>query len=137
MKYIGISSQILDKTQKLSVAQQQKIEKALVAAAYTMRNNARKQFSHNSHGYNISSLQDGIMLGPLRSVADGVSTITIHAMGNPSIKKTWKARIFAGGAYHRRTKSRGRNRGTIQDLKTISKSIDQNILNTYINNVIK
>ena len=37
MKYIGISSQILDKTQKLSVAQQQKIEKALVAAAYTMR----------------------------------------------------------------------------------------------------
>ena len=136
MKYIGISSQIFDATQKMTAAQQQKIEKALVAAAYAMRNNARKQFSHNSPGYNISSLQDGIMLGPLRS-ADGVSTITIHAMGNPSIKKTWKARIFAGGAYHRRTKGRGRNRGTIQDLKTISKSIDQNVLNTYINNVIK
>lgn len=136
MKYIGISSQIFDTTQKMTAAQQQKIEKALVAAAYAMRNNARKQFTHNGHGYDISSLQDGILLGSLR-VADGVSSITIHAMGDSSIPKTWKARIFAGGAYHRRTKGKGRNRGTIEDLKTITKALNQNILDTYINNVIK
>lgn len=136
MKYQGISISTSEAIENASVSQLKQIDKALVAAAYKMRDNARRLFTSNDKGYQIASIADGIMLGRLRKDA-AETTITLHAMGNSSNPKSWKARIFAGGAYHRRTRNRGRNRGSIEDLKTIEKSTDQRILDSYINNAIK
>lgn len=136
MKYQGISISASEAIEKASFSQLKQIDKALVAAAYKMRDNARRLFTSNDKDYQIASIADGIMLGRLRKDAAG-TTITLHAMGNASNPKSWKARIFAGGAYHRRTRNRGRNRGSIEDLKTIEKSTDQRILDSYINNAIK
>lgn len=136
MKYQGVSISTSEAIENASISQLKQIDKALVAAAYKMRDNARRLLTANDKGYQIASIADGIMLGRLRKDASG-TTITLHAMGNSSNPKSWKARIFAGGAYHRRTRSKGRNRGSIEDLKTIQKSTDQKILDNYINNAIK
>lgn len=134
--YTGISISTAESIENASINQLRQIDKALVAAAYKMRDNARRLFSDNDKGYQISSIADGIMLGRLRRDTTGIS-ITLHAMGNASNKKSWKARIYAGGAYHRRTRNKGLNRGSIEDLKTIEKSADQKILDSYITNAIK
>lgn len=134
--YTGISLQASEALEKATVEQLKRVDKALVAAAYAMRDKARKLFVSNAKGYKLQNLQDAIMLGKLRTGVDGVSSITLHAMGNSSNYNSYKARFFAGGAYHRQTRSQ-RYRGSIEALNTIENALDQGTLDDYINSVIK
>lgn len=134
--YTGISVYASEALEKASIEQLKQIDKALVAAAYAMRDKARKLFVSNAKGYNLQSLQDGVMLGRLRHGNDGVTSVTLHAFGNNTNKNSYKARFFVGGAYHRQTRSQ-RYRGSIEALNTIENALDQGTLDDYINNVIK
>lgn len=134
--YTGISVYASEALEKASIEQLKQIDKALVAAAYAMRDKARKLFVSNAKGYNLQSLQDGVMLGRLRHGNDGVTSVTLHAFGNNTNKNSYKARFFVGGAYHRQTRSQ-RYRGSIEALNTIENALDQGTLDEYINNVIK
>lgn len=134
--YTGISIQASEALEKATVEQLKRVDKALVAAAYAMRDKARKLFVSNAKGYNLQSLQDGVMLGRLRHGNDGVTSVTLHAFGNNTNKNSYKARFFVGGAYHRQTRSQ-RYRGSIEDLRTIENALDQGTLDDYINNVMK
>lgn len=133
--YKGISVYTSETIQDESIAQLGMIDKALVAAVYRMRDDARKLFVFNRKGYQVQPLEDGIMLGLLKKTQDG-SSITLHAFGNNTNRNSYKARFFAGGAYHRKTRL-GRYRGSVEDLKTIEESLDANILEDYINNIIR
>lgn len=134
--YTGISLQASEALEKATVEQLKRVDKALVAAAYAMRDKARKLFVSNAKGYNLQSLQDGVMLGRLRHGNDGVTSVTLHAFGNNTNKNSYKARFFVGGAYHRQTRSQ-RYRGSIEALNTIENALDQGTLDDYINSVIK
>lgn len=134
--YTGISVYASEALEKASIEQLKQIDKALVAAAYAMRDKARKLFVSNAKGYNLQSLQDGVMLGRLRHGNDGVTSVTLHAFGNNTNKNSYKARFFVGGAYHRQTRSQ-RYRGSIEAQNTIENALDQGTLDDYINNVIK
>lgn len=134
--YTGISVYASEALEKASIEQLKQIDKALVAAAYAMRDKARKLFVSNAKGYNLQGLQDGVMLGRLRHGNDGVTSVTLHAFGNNTNKNSYKARFFVGGAYHRQTRSQ-RSRGSIEALNTIENALDQGTLDDYINNVIK
>lgn len=134
--YKGISVYTSEAIQDASIAQLGMIDKALVAAAYRMRDDARKLFVFNRKGYQVQPLEDGIMLGRLKKTPDGSTSITLHAFGNNTNRNSYKARFFAGGAYHRKTRL-GRYRGSVEDLKTIEESLDTNILENYINNIIR
>lgn len=134
--YTGISVYASEALEQASIEQLKQIDKALVAAAYAMRDKARKLFVSNAKGYNLQSLQDGVMLGRLRHGNDGVTSVTLHAFGNNTNKNSYKARFFVGGAYHRQTRSQ-RYRGSIEALNTIENALDQGTLDDYINNVIK
>lgn len=134
--YTGISVYASEALEKASIEQLKQIDKALVAAAYAMRDKARKLFVSNAKGYNLQSLQDGVMLGRLRHGNDGVTSVTLHSFGNNTKKNSYKARFFVGGAYHRQTRSQ-RYRGSVEALNTIENALDQGTLDDYINNVIK
>lgn len=116
--------------------QLKKIDKALVAAAYRIKDNAQEMFINNGKYQNLAPLKDGLMLGKLEN-----SSIRLHAFGyNDAAKQTFKARFFVGGAENRFTKSRkGSNtrplsRGSIQALDTIDRvtSGSEGILDNYI-----
>lgn len=138
MKYERISLQMSEEIENATVEQLAKVDKALVAAAYAMRDHARRLLvtEGKGKGYRLDRLQEGVMLGRLRKSPAGETSITLHAMGKASDYNSFKTRFFAGGAYHRQT-GKGRNRGTIEDLKTIEQSLDEKILDDYINNAIK
>lgn len=135
MKYEGISTQLSEALKNATSEQLRKVNKALVDSAIEMRDKARKAFIANGKGYKLQSLEDGIMIGKFRKDMDG-SSISIHAFGDTHHRKSYKTRFFVGGAYHRVNK-RGKNRGSIESLDTISKSLDQKILDDNIKSVIK
>lgn len=126
---------ITDTTQieNATVEQLKKIDKALVAAAYRIRDNVRNTFNNNGKYTNINTLEEGIMLGKLEN-----SSIKLHAFGyNDAEKKTYKARFFVGGTdgrYIKRGKKKGAYRGKIEALDSINKGLDgaETILNNYI-----
>lgn len=120
------------------------IDRAVLAAAFTIRDNMRSEFvkggsKYKYHTDKYDELSEGIMVGKLR---DG--TVKVHAMGSPSKYNTYKTRFFVGGTIHRiQTNRNGQsvtpyNKGYIIGNDAIDKglSIGQETLDRYINNVL-
>ena len=126
--------------EKASLDQLKQIDKALVAAAYKIKDNAQSLFVNNGKYKNLSNLKDGIMLGKLQD-----SQIKLHAFGyNDSAKQTYKARFFVGGTQVRVNKKPIGNhkkpltKGRIEPLDTIDKATQggEAILDNYIKRAI-
>lgn len=135
MKYEGIATTAIDDIERLTEEQMSDIDDALVAAAISMRDDARINFVHNTKNYDLESLKGGIMIGKLHKGV-GESSIAIHAMGDKADTDTYKTRFFVLGAYHRTTRQ-GNYKGSVDALDTIEKSTDQQKLDDYINAVLK
>jgi len=122
-----------------------RIDDAVVAAAYKIRDNIRQTFINGSNIYKhrtnkINDLAQGINVGKLQD-----SKVKIHAMGTKDNYHTYKTRFFVGGTVPRtQTKWRGKplqkpyTKGYIKSLDSIDKGMSgaEGILNTYIQNVL-
>ncbi len=112
------------------------INKAVLAAAFTIRDEMREEFKKSASQYkygteNYQRLAEGIMVGKLN---DG--QVKIHALGHKENDGTWKARFFVGGTTYR--KNSNGNKGYIKENAAVDKGIKnaETILNNYINNVL-
>lgn len=124
------------------------IDKAVVASAFKIRNDARYTFIKSSSIYkkhslehNYKDLASGIMVGKLRS-----SQIKIHSLGNSGHSRSYKTRFFVGGTtYRKQTKIKGKalskpyTKGYIKANETIDKAMDNadTTLSKYIKNAIE
>lgn len=122
-----------------------KIDKAVLATAFRVRDNARSEFIKNRNNYkystnNYDELSEGIMVGKLKD-----DTVKVHAMGSPAKYNTYKTRFFIGGTTHRTQTSRNgnnikpSNKGYIKANDAIDKGVEgaQETLDRYINNILK
>ena len=122
--------------EKATLEQLNKIDKALVAAAYKIKENAQNLFVNNTKYTYLDRIRDGIMLGRLQN-----SQIKLHAFGyNDPEKHTYKARFFVGGTQVRVNKKpigkhkKPLTKGRIEPLDTIDKATQNGgtILDNYI-----
>lgn len=126
-------------TRDLETASQEvfeKVDKALVAAAFKIRDEMRDEFlkSQSNYKYNTSEykkMAQGIMVGRLND-----SQIKIHALGNKANDGTWKARFFVGGTTYR--KNNKGNKGYIKSNEAVDNGLTnaENILNSFIKNTL-
>lgn len=121
------------------------IDKALVAAAFKIRDDARKEFVASKPQYkhatkDYEKLANGIMVGKLKN-----SEVKVHGLGDNSDKSLWKTRFFIGSTIYRtQTKQEGKNlnkpytKGFIRGNDAIDKAVDKNnaTLEIFINNVL-
>lgn len=122
-----------------------RVDRAVVAAAFKIRDNARSQFksdansTYKSHTGDINKFANGIMVGK-----NNHGSIKIHAMGSRDFYDSYKTRFFVGGTIYRtQTKRNGKNikpytKGYIKSLDTIDKVIgsSQSVLDSYIQHVL-
>lgn len=113
-----------------------RVDRALLAAAFAIRDRMREAFIKSRADYKYSTndyekLSKGIMVGKLKN-----SRVKIHSLGSTSDDGTWKTRFFVGGTTYRKN-SRG-NKGYIKSNSAVDKGISdaENILNTYIKNTL-
>lgn len=121
------------------------IDKALLAAAFKIRDEMRSyfvqskgQYKHSTSNYN--HLDEGIMVGKLNN-----NTVKIHALGNNQKNSDlFKTRFFVGGTkYRTQVQKNGKpiksfSKGYIESNDAVDKgkSNAQNILNNFINNTL-
>lgn len=127
-------------TRDLETASQEileKVDKAVLAAAFKIRDDMRDEFKKSQTNYKYSTsdyqkMSQGIMVGKLNN-----SQVKIHALGNRYDDGTWKARFFVGGTTYRKN-NRG-NKGYIKSNEAVDKGLSnaENILNSFIKNTIK
>lgn len=115
----------------------EKVDKALLAAAFKIRDEMRDEFKKSQSNYKYSTseykkMASGIMVGKLNN-----SQVKIHALGNRVNDGTWKARFFVGGTTYRKT-NKG-NKGYIKSNDAVDKGLNnaENILNSYIRNTLE
>lgn len=114
------------------------VNKAIVAAAYKVRDDARSVFKASKTLYkNATSeydkLAEGINVGKLVG-----GTIKVHALGDGNgATSFWKSVFFVGGTLYRSNK-RG-NKGRITENMALDKAVSTNAktLEKYIDNVLK
>jgi hypothetical protein len=122
-----------------------RIDRAVIAAAYKVRDDMRQVFISSSSLYkhktgNLSHLAEGIEVGKLNN-----SQVKIHSLGSKDKYDTYKTRFFVGGTIPRtQTKRNGKNikpysKGYIQANNAIDIGFSQaeKTLNTFINNVLE
>lgn len=123
----------------------EQIDKAVLAAAFKIRDDARTHFMSSKSQYkyatsNYNKLANGIMVGKLTG-----SSVKVHSLGNKGNNDTWKTRFFVGGTtYRTQTQQEGvrlnkpYTKGFIQDNTALDKAVaqNQNILSEFIGNVI-
>lgn len=113
-----------------------RIDKAVLAAAFHIRDDMRKEFIKSKADYEYSTndydkLSKGIMVGKLNN-----SHVKIHALGNVANDGTWKTRFFVGGTIYRKTNTG--NKGLIKSNSAVDNGLSNadNILNTFIKNTL-
>lgn len=126
-------------TRDLETASQEvleKVDKALVAAAFKIRDEMRDEFIKSQTNYKYSTseykkMAQGIMVGRLND-----SQIKIHALGNKTNDGTWKARFFVGGTTYR--KNNKGNKGYIKSNEAVDNGLTnaESILNSFIKNTL-
>lgn len=121
------------------------IDRALLAAAFKVRDDARREFIASKPQYKYATsdydkLANGIMIGRLKN-----SEVKVHALGNNSDQTLWKTRFFVGSTIYRtQNKRRGESlnkpytKGFIKGNDAIDKAVSQNetTLDIYIHNVL-
>lgn len=113
-----------------------KVDSAVLAAAFKIRDEIREDFKKDITKYkyatsNYYKMAEGIMVGKLR---DGY--VKIHALGSKENKGDWKARFFVGGTMVRKN-SRG-DKGLIDYNSAIDDGMKNanTILSTYVKNTL-
>lgn len=113
-----------------------KVDSAVLAAAFKIRDEIREDFKKDITKYkyatsNYYKMAEGIMVGKLR---DGY--VKIHALGSKENKGDWKARFFVGGTMIRKN-SRG-DKGLIDYNSAIDDGMKNanTILSTYVKNTL-
>ena len=114
----------------------EKVDKAVLATAFKLRNEIREDFRKDITKYKYATqryydMAEGIMVGKLRN-----GYVKIHALGNKQKKPTWKARFFVGGTMVR-SNSRG-DKGLIAYNDAVDDGMRNAnaILSTYIKNTL-
>ena len=119
------------------------IDKAVLAAAFKVRDDARLSFlgsnslyKNHTPNHNYEKLAEGIMVGKLTN-----NKVKVHAMGSKENYNSFKTRFFVGGTTYRESTSKSGKpftKGFIQSNDAITKAVDNNqdTLTNYINNVI-
>lgn len=123
----------------------ERIDRAVLATAFRVRDNARSEFIKNRSNYkystnNYDELSEGIMVGKLKN-----GTVKVHSLGSPNKYNTYKTRFFIGGTNNRTQTSRNgknikpSNKGYIKANDAIDKGVEgaQETLDRYINNILK
>lgn len=112
------------------------INKAVLAAAFKIRDEMREEFKKSASQYKYGTeayqrLAEGIMVGKLNN-----GQVKIHALGTNQNDGTWKARFFVGGTTYR--KNQNGNKGYIKENSAVDKGIRnaESILTSYLNNVL-
>jgi len=110
------------------------IGKAVVAAAFIMKDNARKNLK--SSPYKMNNVAEGIILGTLKKDYrhEWHPKVKLHSFGYLT-KDSTLARIFVGGTVPRYTGKRFT--GYIRNSDAIGKAVNQGILDNKINEVLK
>ena len=144
---MGVNKMIYDSRDLTTLSDEmlKNIDKAVMAAAYKIRDNMRQAFLSNSSIYkhktsNYSHLAEGIEVGKLNN-----SQVKIHSLGTKDKYDTYKTRFFVGGTIPRtQTKRNGKNikpysKGYIQANNAVDIGFSQaeNTLTTFINNVLE
>lgn len=118
------------------------IDKAVLACAFKVRDDARGSFKGSSNLYKHSanhsydSLAEGIMVGKLRG-----GQVKVHAMGSKENYNSYKTRFFVAGTTYRQSTSKNGipfTKGFIQPNNGIENGVNMNqsTLSNYINNVL-
>lgn len=122
-----------------------KIDKALLAAAFRVRDDARNVFMSSKSLYkhatsNYDKLANGIMVGKLNN-----STVKVHTLGDNKDQSLWKTRFFVGSTLYRtQTQKKGvklkkpYSKGFIQANDALEQAVsqNQNTLDLFVNNVL-
>lgn len=113
-----------------------KIDRAVVAAAFKIRDEIREEFKksasmYDNHTDKYEKLAEGIMVGKLKN-----SQIKVHALGSNEKPDTFKTRFFVGGTTYRKN-NRG-NKGFIKSNAAVDNGLSnaENILNSFIKNTL-
>lgn len=113
-----------------------RIDKAVAAAAFKMRDNARDAFRQSASNYPHSTkkffeLAEGINVGRMKN-----HEIAVHSFGKKEQYNSYKTRFFVGGTKYRFSKN-GASRGYIAANNVVQQSADQTILENFIKNTIQ
>lgn len=113
----------------------EKIDKAVLAAAFKIRDNARTAFRNSKSLYKKTTdrffeLEKGINVGKLKD-----HETTVHSFGKKEIYNSFKTRFFVGGT-RIRFSNKGSSKGYIVASNVIEEAADQNVLNNYVKNTI-
>ena len=113
-----------------------KVDRAVLAAAFKIRDEMREQFKKDITLYKYATrdyyrMAGGIMVGKLSN-----SKVKIHAFGPKQNDGTWKARFFVGSTTYR--KNNKGNKGFIKANEAVDDGLrnGNQILSTYIKNTI-
>lgn len=108
----------------------QSIDRAVLAAAFRMRDNARAKFlsSDNKRTSKYDSLSRGINVGKLIN-----HQTNVNALGTRENYDTYKTRFFVGGT---KPRTKGHDRGFISANNALENGIDESLLEKYISNAI-
>lgn len=122
----------------------EKVDKAVLASAYAIRDAARSSFSSSTslykyHSGNLTKLSEGIMVGKLTN-----SKVKIHSLGSRDFYDSYKTRFYVGGTIPRtQTKRNGKSikpytKGYIRANNAIDIGLTSagSTLNEYIQNVL-
>lgn len=123
-----------------SKSQLKQFDKAVLAAAFKVRDEARQAFIDSKPQYKMATskytnLVEGIMVGRLNDN----HSVKVHALGSRSKKESYKTRFFVGGTIQRFNGGYCSYNGQIDENEAIDKGLKdgQKILDTYINNTLK
>lgn len=123
-----------------SESQLKRFDKAVLAAAFKIRDEARQAFISSRPQYKMSTskysnLAEGIMVGRLNDN----HSVKVHALGSRSNKDSYKTRFFVGGTVQRFNGGYCSYNGSIDENAAIDKGLKdgQRILDNYINNTLK
>ena len=108
----------------------QDIDRAVLAAAFQMRDNARAKFLSSPHRKTsaFDDLNKGINVGKLIN-----HQTNINAYGTREHYNSYKTRFFEGGT---KPRTKGHDRGQLTGIHSLEDALDESILTKYINNVI-
>ena len=114
------------------------VDKAIIAAAYRIRDNMRSSFKKSVSQYKYATpdyyrLAEGIEVGKYKK-----DEISVHALGHAENDGTWRTRFFVGGTVYRKNKSGKGSKGFIKANSAVEMGANnaEMIVNSFIKTAI-